>query len=81
MKFVCRNFDHDRKVRLQCYLDTELRDDWKLAAEFDDTGGWRGEKPGCDRPRDRILPAVYFRTDYVAVDLKLFSVREIAPLP
>jgi hypothetical protein len=24
---------------------------------------------------------VYFRTDYVAVELKSFSVREIAPLP
>jgi len=85
MKFVCRNFDHDRKVKLQCYLDAELRDDWKLAAEFDDAGGWRGEKPGCDRPQDQILtgafPAVYFRADYVAVDLKNFSVREIAPLP
>jgi hypothetical protein len=85
MKFVCRNFDSDRKVRLQCYLDAEARNDWKLVSEFDDTGGWRGEKPGCDRPQDQILtgafPAVYFRADYVAVELKNFSVREIAPLP
>jgi hypothetical protein len=85
LKFVCRNFDHDRKVKLQFYLDAEERNVWKLVAEFDDTGGWRGEKPGCDRAQDMILtagyPAVYFRADYVAVELKKFSVREIAPLP
>lgn len=85
MKFVCRNFDRDRKAKLQFYLDADERNDWKLIAEFDDTGGWRGEKPGCDRPPDQILtearPAVYFRADFVAVELKKFSVREIEPLP
>jgi hypothetical protein len=85
LKFVCRNFDHDRKVKLQFYLDADERDDWKLVTEFDDAGGWRGEKPSCDRAPDEILtgarPAVYFRADYVAVELKRFSVREIAPLP
>lgn len=85
MKFLCRNFDRNQKVKLQFYLDAEQRDDWKLVAEFNDSGGWRSEKPGCDRPQDMILteaqPAVYFRADYVAVELKNFSVREIAPLP
>jgi hypothetical protein len=85
LKFVCRNFDRDRKVRLQFYLDAGERGEWKLLTAFDDAGGWRGEMPGCDRPQDMILtearPAVYFRADYVAVELKKFSVREIAPLP
>jgi hypothetical protein len=85
MKFLCRNCDGGAHVRLQLYLDADERNDWKLVSEFTDAGGWRGEKPGCDRPQDYIItegcPAVYFRTDYVAVDLKKFSVREIAPLP
>lgn len=85
MKFICRNAADNRHVRLEMYLDPEERGEWKLVSEFTDTGGWRGEKPGCDRPQDAILtearPAVYFRTDYVDVELKKFSVREIAPLP
>jgi hypothetical protein len=27
------NIDNDRQVKLQCYLDAELRNEWKLAAE------------------------------------------------
>lgn len=85
MKFLCRNCDGGAHVRLQLYLDADERNDWKLIAEFTDAGGWRGEKPGCNRPQDYIIsegrPAVYFRTDQVAVELKKFSVREIAPLP
>jgi hypothetical protein len=85
MKFLCRNCDGDAHVRLQLYLDAGATNDWKLVSEFTDVGGWRGEKPGCDRPQDYIItegrPAVYFRTDYVGVEVKKFSVREIAPLP
>jgi hypothetical protein len=50
-----------------------------------DKGGWEGKQAGCDRPKDFILagayPAVYFRTDYVPIEVKKFSVREIEPLP
>ncbi len=85
MKFLCRNCDSGAHVRLQMYLDAEGRGDWKLAAEFKDLGDWRGEKGGCDRPQNYVItdgrPAVYFRTDYVDVELKKFSVREVAPLP
>ncbi len=85
MKFLCRNCDANAHVRLQLYLDTEESNQWKLVSEFTDAGGWRGEKPGCDQPQDTIItegrPAVYFRTDYVAVELKKFSVREVSPLP
>jgi hypothetical protein len=85
MKFVCRNSDHDTHVKLELYLDPEARNEWKLVSEFVDAGGWRGEKPGCNRAQDGIItearPAVYFRADYVDVELKKFSVREIAPLP
>lgn len=85
MKFVCRNLNRDRHVKLEFYLDADESGQWKLVSEFTDAGGWRGEKPGCDRAQDAILtesyPAVYFRTDFVDVELKNFSVREIAPLP
>jgi hypothetical protein len=85
MKFVCRNYDKDRKVLLQLYYDAQEKNDWKLVAEYRDTGDWKGEKPGCSQPQNKIItssrPAVYFRTDYVDVDLKKFSVREIDPLP
>ncbi len=85
MKFVCRNSDRDTHVKLELHLDPEAKNEWKLVSEFTDAGGWRGEKPGCNRAQDAIIteprPAVYFRADYVDVELKKFSVREIAPLP
>ena len=85
MKFLCRNCDRGSHVRLQPYLDADERNDWKLIAEYADSGGWLGEKPGCNRSQDYIIaegrPAVYFRTDQAAVEVKKFSVREIAPLP
>ena len=85
IKFICRNCDRGRHVRLQMYLDTEDKNEWKIAAQFTDSGDWRGEKAGCDRPQNYVItegrPTVYFRTDFVAVDLKKFSVREISPLP
>jgi hypothetical protein len=85
MKFLCRNCDGDQHVRLELFLDAEARGIWKRVAEVTDEGGWRGEKPGCNRPQDAIItegrPAVYFRTDQMPVELKQFSVREIAPLP
>ena len=85
MKFVCRNCDHGAHVKLELYLDLEEKNEWKSVAKFVDAGGWRGEKPGCNRVVDYIIaegrPAVYFRSDYVAVELKNFSVREVAPLP
>lgn len=85
LKFVCRNCDNDRHVRLELYRDLGEKNDWRPISAYTDTGGWRGEKPGCDRAQDAVLtearPAVYFRTDYVNADVKKFSVREIAPLP
>lgn len=85
LKFICRNCDDGKHVKLQFYLDAEEKDEWKLVSEFTDQGGWRGEKAGCDKPQDHIItegrPVVYFRTDYVATELKKFSVREIPSLP
>ncbi|HEY1171327.1 MAG TPA: hypothetical protein VGH19_08175 [Verrucomicrobiae bacterium] len=84
MKYVCRNLDDGKHVKLEMYLDVEEKNEWKLVSEFTDMGGWRGMKAGCDRPQDYIItegcPAVYFRTDQVDVEVKKFSVREIAPL-
>jgi hypothetical protein len=85
MKFVCRNCDRDKHVQLQLLVDLQERNDWKLVTELTDKGGWEGKEAGCDRPKDFILagayPAVYFRTDYVPIEVKKFSVREIEPLP
>ncbi len=85
MKFVCRNCDAGRHVKLELYLDAAASGVWKRVAEFTDSGDWRGEQPGCARPQNGIIvearPAVYFRTDQMPVELKHFSVREIAPLP
>jgi len=85
MKYVCRNVADGKHVKLELYLDADEKNEWKLVSEFTDEGGWRGQKAGCDRPQDYIItegkPAVYFRTDAVAVEVKKFSVREVAPLP
>jgi hypothetical protein len=84
IKFVCRNVDQDRHVRLEIYLDAEERNAWRRVVEYTDAGGWTGGKEGCGRAVDAILsdgrPAVYFRTDYVTTEVKKFSVREIEPL-
>lgn len=83
MKYVCRNVDGGKHVKLELYLDAEEKDEWKLVSTFTDTGGWKGQKSGCDKPLDYIItegrPTVYFRTDEVDVELKKFSVREIEP--
>ncbi|HEY1171328.1 MAG TPA: hypothetical protein VGH19_08180 [Verrucomicrobiae bacterium] len=85
LKFVCRNVDGGKHVKLELYLDAEEKNEWKLVSEYTDKGGWKGEEVGCDRPQDYIItegrPTVYFRTDEVDVEVKKFSVREIAPLP
>lgn len=84
MKFVCRNCDAGQHVKLELYLDDDASGSWKRVAALTDSGDWRGEKPGCNRPQNAILtearPAVYFRTDQMPVELRDFSVREIAPL-
>jgi hypothetical protein len=85
MKAICRNSHRDKHVHLQLYVDAEATNKWQLVSETTDAGGWKGEKPGCDRAQDAILteprPAVYFRTEYVDVEVKNVSVREIASLP
>lgn len=84
MKFVCRNCDSDAHVQLQLYVDGLERNAWQLVAEVTDRGGWEGRQPGCDRPQDYIIaearPSVYFRADYIPLEIKRFSVREIEPL-
>lgn len=85
LKHVCRNAGDGKQVKLELYLDAEEKNEWKLVSEYTDKGGWRGQKPGCDKPQDYIItegrPTVYFRTDQVDVELKKFSVREIPALP
>jgi len=36
-------------VKLQLHLDAEERNEWKLAAEFADSGGLAWREAGCDR--------------------------------
>ncbi len=70
--------------KLEAY-PTEFSNDLNGSLVHVDVGGWQGAKPDSDRHIDEILtdarPAVYFRNDYVDVELKKLSVREILPLP
>jgi len=85
LKYVCRNAGDGKQVKLELYVDADEKNEWKLVSEHTDKGGWRGQKPGCDKPQDYIItegrPTVYFRTDQVDVELKKFSAREIPALP
>jgi len=83
LKYLCRNIDGGKHVKMELYLDAEEKNEWKLVSAYTDKGGWLGQKAGCDRPQDYIItegrPTVYFRADEVDVVLKKFSIREIAP--
>lgn len=85
LKFVCRNCHGDQHVHLQLYMDAGAANDWKLVAELTDGGDWASREDGCERPRNFILndayPSVYFRTDFVPIEARDFSIREIDPLP
>jgi len=90
-KFIARDSDKGKKVRLELWMDlTDGKDggDWKLVTQFLDEGKWGSDADACSPGKDpaQVLtgpfPVVYIRTDSVSdMRYKRFSVREIAPLP
>jgi hypothetical protein len=91
-KVVIRNFANDRSVYMESWLDRAADGNWQKINEVRDTGGWSGaaNPDGCNGApfnyaNDEIItwagPYVNWRFDFVSVDLKWLSAREIDPMP
>jgi hypothetical protein len=91
-KVVIRNFDDNRAVHLESWLDPRGDGNWQKINEVRDTGGWAGgsNPDGCgaapfNYKDDQIItwagPHVNWRFDFVSADIKWFSAREVDPLP
>jgi hypothetical protein len=91
-KVVIRNFDDNRAVQMESWLDPRGDGNWQKINDVRDTGGWAGgaNPDGCgaapfNYKNDQIItwagPHVNWRFDFVSADIKWFSVREIDPLP
>jgi len=77
--------DDKTKVKLELWVDKNNNNDWIKAAEKIDKGGWGNTGGECGGEADQIItwggPIASFRWDGATdVDIKKFSVREIAPL-
>ncbi|HEX5920946.1 MAG TPA: hypothetical protein VFY55_04120 [Nitrososphaeraceae archaeon] len=87
LKVIMYNIVQDDKtmVKLELWLDKNNNNDWTKAAEKIDKGGWGNTGGECGGEADQIItwggPIASFRWDGATdVDIKKFSVREIAPL-
>jgi hypothetical protein len=93
-KTVIRNYDGDRSVEVEVWIDERADGTWKRTSYHRDAGCWPGTRAagldGCTKPPfsytlDQVVtwagPHVAFRFDRVAVDLKWLSTREIEALP
>ena len=91
-KAVIRNFDGDRAVHMESWLDPKGDGTWQKINDVRDNGGWAGgaNPDGCgaapfNYKNDQIItwagPHVNWRFDFVNVDVKWFSAREVDPLP
>ncbi|HVD36857.1 MAG TPA: hypothetical protein VNB68_05600, partial [Nitrososphaeraceae archaeon] len=85
-KSIMYNFDHSGKtsVKLEIWLDKENTNQWIKVNERVDTGGWGNNGRECGGTPDQIItwggPIASFRWDSASdVDIRDFSVREIAP--
>jgi hypothetical protein len=85
-KSIMYNFDHSGKagVKLEIWLDKENTNQWIKVNERLDTGGWGNNGRECGGTPDQIItwggPIASFRWDSASdVDIRDFSVREIAP--
>jgi hypothetical protein len=77
--------DDKTKVKLELWVDKNNNNDWIKAAEKIDKGGWGNTGGECGGETDQIItwggPIASFRWDGATdVDIKKFSVREIALL-
>jgi hypothetical protein len=85
-KAIMYNIDHSGKagVKLEIWLDKENTNQWIKVNEREDTGGWGNNGRECGGTPDQIItwggPIASFRWDSASdVDIRDFSVREIAP--
>jgi hypothetical protein len=77
--------DHKTVVKLELWMDKNNNNNWIKAAEKTDKGGWGNSGRECGGKADQIItwggPIAAFRWDGATnVDIKKFSVREIASL-
>jgi hypothetical protein len=77
--------DHKMVVKLGLWVDKNNNNNWIRAAEKTDKGGWGNSGRECGGKADQIItwggPIAAFRWDGATnVDIKKFSVREIASL-
>ena len=77
--------DHKTMVKLELWVDKNNNNNWIKAAEKTDKGGWGNSGRECGGKADQIItwggPIAAFRWDGATnVDIKKFSVREIASL-
>ena len=86
LKVIMYNIVQDDKtaVKLELWVDEKNNNDWIKAAERVDNGGWGNTGSECGGKPDQIItwggPIASFRWDGATdVDIKKFSVREIAP--
>ena len=86
LKVIMYNIIVDDKpaVKLELWVDKKNNNDWIKAAEKIDKGGWGNTGTECGGNPDQIItwggPIASFRWDGATdVDMKKFSVREIAP--
>ncbi len=87
LKVIMYNIVQDDKtmVKLELWVDKNNNNDWTKAAEKIDKGGWGNTGGECGGEADQIItwggPIASFRWDGATdVDIKKFSVREIASL-
>ncbi len=85
-KSIMYNIDHSGKagVKLEIWLDKENTNQWIKVNERIDAGGWGNNGRECGGTPDQIItwggPIASFRWDSASdVDIRDFSVREIAP--
>ena len=88
-KFVLRDYDGGKHVKLEMYLDLtggSNGGDWKLVTSWNDDGTWSVPPNSCNIPLNKIIlednPSVFIRnTNINSAEYKYFSAREISPLP
>jgi hypothetical protein len=83
LKLVAYNFDNDRAVQLEMWVDSRADNNWVKIGDVVDNGGWSHEYPGmCGKASDHVMteprPRTMFRVDNATFEFKNFSVREIA---
>jgi hypothetical protein len=77
-------------VKLESYLDLNNNENWTKVTDIIDNRGWYARTPdaeffsaGCGRPRDYVITnsgsIATFRADFMILDFRDFSIREIQP--